>query len=169
MNGKQWEAYGPYQGKEELTFNHESYVGPTEHNDSSGPLAVVSGDTDEKSLENARMIAELLNRCPTAPRDTGLTKLWDWWYAHCGELPKEQYYSLGKVFDAIATETAGEKCDGCTGWVEAEIAKKKEEQSNLTSFQLQTEDRGQLSIEIRTLEKVLEKLPTKEKEEVVAP
>jgi len=54
-------------------------------------------------------------------------------------------------------------------WVEAEIARKKEEQSNLTSFERQTEDRGQLSIEIRTLEKVLEKLPTKEPETVCQP
>lgn len=46
-------------------------------------------------------------------------------------------------------------------WIEAEIAKKKEEQSSLTSHQLQVEDRGQLSIEIRALESVLEKLPKK--------
>lgn len=55
-----WEAYGP--SKIPITFDHESFVGPTENNDAGGPLAVISGDTDEESLISAKCIAYLLNK-----------------------------------------------------------------------------------------------------------
>lgn len=54
-----WEAYGPTISP--LTMEHESSVGPTEINDVAGPLCIVSGDTDEESLRNAKRIADLLN------------------------------------------------------------------------------------------------------------
>lgn len=60
MEKNLWKAYGP--SKIPITFEHESFVGPTENNDVSGPLAVVSGDSDEESLSAARRIAFLLNK-----------------------------------------------------------------------------------------------------------
>lgn len=57
--GEMWEAYGP--SRINLTFDYESSVGPTEINNVPGPLCVVSGDTAEDSLKNAKRIADLLN------------------------------------------------------------------------------------------------------------
>ena len=54
-----WEHYGPC--KTPMTFDHESFVGPTDINDVAGPLCVVSGDNDEDSLRNASRIARMLN------------------------------------------------------------------------------------------------------------
>lgn len=54
-----WVAYGP--SRIPITFDHESFVGPTEINDVGGPLCIVSGDDDEESLIKARRIAALLN------------------------------------------------------------------------------------------------------------
>lgn len=57
---KLWEAYGPSQIPQ--TFDHESFVGPVNGNSVPGPLCIVSGDTDQQSLESAETIADLLNR-----------------------------------------------------------------------------------------------------------
>lgn len=57
---KMWEAYGPSEVP--ITFDHESFVGPTESNDIGGPLAVIKGDFGEESLKIAKRIAYLLNR-----------------------------------------------------------------------------------------------------------
>jgi hypothetical protein len=55
-----WTAYGP--SKVPITFDHESFVGPTDANDRPGPLAVVSGADDSESLVWAKKIAALLNQ-----------------------------------------------------------------------------------------------------------
>ena len=55
----EWQAYGP--ARVCITFDYESYVGPTETNDVAGPLLVVSGDTAEDSMKKASRIADLLN------------------------------------------------------------------------------------------------------------
>lgn len=66
-----WEAYGPSQVP--LTFDHESFVGPTEINDVRGPLCVVSGATDEESLFKAKRISDLLNQYGLSVRNAALS------------------------------------------------------------------------------------------------